>query len=44
MPLSEYNEERRADIIDETQLRAVLDQLQTIIADIETRLDRLENA
>lgn len=44
MPLTEYTDERRADIVDEHQLRAVLDELRDIIADIEARLTALENA
>jgi len=44
MSLQSYDDEARADITDETRLRAIFDELQTLLADLTERLERLENA
>lgn len=43
MSLDTYTEETRADIVDENNLRPVLDEIATKIGDILARLDALEN-
>lgn len=44
MTLTTYTDDAREDITDEHHLRDVLDELQTVLSDIITRLERLENA
>ncbi len=44
MSLNTYTDDARADITDENHLRDVLDELQTLLTDIVTRIERLENA
>ncbi len=42
--LEAYDDNAREDITDADRLRAILDELQTVLTDIETRLSRLEDA
>lgn len=42
MSLDTYTDETRADIVDENNLRPVLDEIAQKIGDILTRLDALE--
>ena len=44
MTLTTYTDDAREDIADVTHLRAVLDELQQLLTDIDTRLTALENA
>ena len=44
MILKTYDDAARDDISDENHMRQVLDELQTVLADIIERLENLENA
>jgi hypothetical protein len=44
MSLTSYTADAREDISDVEHLRAVLDELQLVLADLETRLAALESA
>jgi hypothetical protein len=44
MTLESYDAEAREDIVDADRLRAIMDEIETILADLKTRIERLENA
>ena len=44
MTLNAYDDEAREDIVDADRLRAIMDELETILADLTTRIEALENA
>lgn len=44
MHLSAYTDDAREDITDLERLRAVLDELMTVLADFESRIEALERA
>lgn len=44
MTLTSYDDEAREDIVDADRLRAILDEIEAILADLKTRIETLENA
>jgi hypothetical protein len=44
MNLTAYTDEAREDLTDLERLRAIMDELMTVLADFERRIDTLENA
>ena len=44
MILTTYTDDTRNDIVDESHLRDVLDEIQNVLTDIVSRLENLENA
>ena len=44
MSLTTYTAESREDITDAERLRLIIEEIETILADLTQRLERLENA
>lgn len=44
MSLTTYDAEAREDITDAERLRLIIEEIETILADLTQRIERLENA